>query len=175
MEAQTSAAPATIRPYSSEDLQACRSLWAELTEWHRSIYHSPEIGGPDPGCYFDEHLKRVGSEHIWVADMDGRVVGLAGMIPGEEEAELEPLVVSEPYRSRGIGQQLVETVIAAVRILGVQQLIVRPVARNELAIRFFHQKGFDILGRIELFMDLEPVDRQVWRSGERMANRDFRV
>jgi GNAT superfamily N-acetyltransferase len=103
------------------------------------------------------------------------VVGLVGLIPDDTESELEPLVVSEPYRGLGIGKQLAGTVIATARTRGLPQLKVRPVARNELAIRFFHEMGFGILGHIELFMDFDPVDSQGWRSGERLASRDFRV
>jgi L-amino acid N-acyltransferase YncA len=75
----------------------------------------------------------------------------------------------------GIGRQLAEAVIAAARARGVHQLSVRPVARNAPAIQIFHQLGFDILGRIELFMDFGPADRQVWKPGERLAGREFRV
>lgn len=175
MEDKRTDAPITIRPYRPEDLESCRALWVELTEWHRHIYQSPGIGGSDPGRHFDEHLQRVGPENIWIAEVDARVVGLAGLIPGEAEAELEPLVVSESYRGLGIGRQLAATVIEAARARGVRQLMVRPVARNELAIRFYHELGFDILGQVEMFMDFGPADRQVWKSGERMAGRDFRV
>src|SRR3989337_1185339 len=122
MEDKRAGISATIRLYKPEDLEACRTLWVELTEWHRHIYQSSGIGGPDPGRHFDAHLDRVGPENIWVAEVGGRVVGLAGLIPGEGEAELEPLVVSEPYRGRGIGRQLAETVIAAARTRGVHQL-----------------------------------------------------
>ena len=65
----------------------------ELTQWHRDIYASPEIGGSDPGRQFDEHLERVGPENIWVAELDGAVVGLVGLIPDDVQPELEPLVV----------------------------------------------------------------------------------
>ncbi|MFQ5950893.1 MAG: GNAT family N-acetyltransferase [Candidatus Geothermarchaeales archaeon] len=166
---------AAIRRYKPGDIEWCRALWVELTEWHRQIYQSPSIGGPDPGRHFDAHLSRVGPEHVWVAELDGRVVGMAGLIPGREEAELEPLVVSESHRGLGIGRQLAEAVIKAAREGGVRQLKVRPVSRNETAIRFFHKLGFDILGQVELFMDLGPVGSREWRYEERMAGRDFRV
>jgi ribosomal protein S18 acetylase RimI-like enzyme len=167
--------PAIIRSYRPEDLESGRALWVELTEYHRSIYRSPGIGGPDPGSQFDGHLERVGAERIWVAEVDGQVVGLAGLIPGEGEAELEPLIVSELYRGLGIGRQLAKAVISAARAAGFRQVKVRPVARNESAIQFFHAMGFDILGQIELFVDFGTADRQVWKQGERFAGRDFRV
>ena len=62
-----------IRTYQPTDLEACRRLWAELTQWHRDIYESPDIGGKDPGRQFDTHLDNVGAEHIWVAEIDRKV------------------------------------------------------------------------------------------------------
>lgn len=167
----------TIRHYKPEDLESCRALWVELTDWHRYIYQSPGIGGSDPGRQFDEHLNLVGPEHIWVADVGGQVVGLSGLIIGEDEVEgeLEPVVVSKAFRGQGIGRKLAEAVMEAARNFGVHQLKVRPVARNELAIKFFHKLGFNILGHIELFMDFGPEDRQVWNLGERLAGRDFKI
>jgi len=150
----------TIRRYRPDDLESCRSLWVELTEWHRQVCQSPEIGAPDPARYFDAHLDRVGPERVWVAEVGGRVVGMAGLVPGEHEAELEPLVVSERYRGSGIGRKLVKVVVEAARTTGVNHLKVRPVARNELAIRFFHREGFDVLGQIDLLMDLRSTERQ---------------
>jgi GNAT superfamily N-acetyltransferase len=166
---------AIIRTYRPEDLETSRLLWVELTEWHRTIYQSPDIGGNDPGRQFDEHLARVGANQIWVAEVEGQVVGLVGLIPGEGEAELEPMIVSEPYRGRGIGRQLAEAVILEARARGFRQVKVRPVARNESAIRFFHEAGFDILGHIELFTDFRPAELQGWRPGEHLAGKDFRV
>jgi len=160
---------------SHDTRDACRALWIELNEWHREIYESPGLGGPDPGRYFDRHLERVGPERIWVAEVGGRVVGLAGLMLEEGEAELEPLVVSASYRGRGIGQRLVRTVLEAARAEGMSQLSVRPVARNETAVHYFHALGFNVLGRIELFTDVSPTEEQVWKPGERLAGRDFRV
>ena len=97
-----------IRKYQPADRKQCRSLWKELTEWHREIYRDPTIGGENPEDYFDKHLVKVEHEHIWVAVYDSKVVGLVGLIVEEEEAEIEPLIVSEAYRHKGIGEKLVE-------------------------------------------------------------------
>jgi glycine/serine hydroxymethyltransferase len=45
-----------IREYRDADYEACRSLWAELTEHHRLIYGDPSIGGNDPCAGIDEYL-----------------------------------------------------------------------------------------------------------------------
>ena len=45
-----------VRAYAGGDYGAGRSLWAELTEYHRGIYGDPSIGGDDPGAGFDDYL-----------------------------------------------------------------------------------------------------------------------
>lgn len=144
----------------------------ELTQWHRDIFDSPEIGGDDPGRSFDEHLAKVGAENIWLAEVEGRVVGLAGLIP--DVPELEPVVVSDQHRGQGVGRLLAETVISAARERGARTIQVRPVARNVEALRFFHGLGFDVLDQLQLSMDLVDRDREVWIPGERLADREFR-
>jgi ribosomal protein S18 acetylase RimI-like enzyme len=168
-------APVDVRNYRPADRAACRSLWVELTEWHRQIYGSPEIGGHDPGRKFDEHLERVGAQRIWLATIGGKVVGMVGVIQTEDEIELEPIVVSEQWRGRGIGRQLAERVVAEAQAAGMVQLLARPVARNAAAIRFFHDLGFDALGQLELVLDFRPAPDQVWRPGATIADRGLRV
>jgi GNAT superfamily N-acetyltransferase len=165
----------SIRNYRPDDLETCRAPWVELTEWHRHIYASPEIGGADPGRRFDEHLDRVGHERMWLATIKGEVVGMVGLLPGESESELEPIVVTDRWRGRGIGRELAEHVIAEAAAVGARQLLTRPVARNGAAIRFFHGLGFDALGQLELLLDLRPPDEERWRRGPMIAECDFRV
>ena len=165
----------SIRPYEPRDLDGCRELWVELTEWHRSIFETPSIGGDDPGRQFDAHLARVGAERIWVADENGELVGLAGLVLEHGEAELEPIVVSKRLRSRGVGRRLAEAVIEHAREHRVRQLQVRPVGRNAEAIRFFHRLGFDVLDQVVLMLDLVTDEPRPWRDGELVAARRFRV
>jgi N-acetylglutamate synthase-like GNAT family acetyltransferase len=62
-----------------------------------------------------------------VAILNSQVVGFVGLIVKEEEVEIEPLIVSQPYHNRGIGKRLIETVIAAVNGLHIKYLSVKPV------------------------------------------------
>ena len=162
----------TIRPYEDGDLAACRTLWAELTQTHRDLYDDQSFGGDDPGRGFDHYLAEDRPERLWVAEADGGVVGLAGLLVTDDHAELEPIVVADAARGRGTGRALAEAVVAAARDLGFPRVRVRPVGRNTEAIRFFHALGFDVLGRVDLRIDLEPWPRE---PGERIADRDFSV
>jgi acyl carrier protein len=64
-------------------------------------------------------------------------------------------------------------VLARARELRLRRLDVRPVARNEAAIRFFHGLGFDSLGQVELMIYLE--DPKDWPVRETLAGRAFRA
>ena len=162
---------AIIRKYQPSDLDSCRRLWVELTKWHRRIYEDHTIGGSDPGRFFDEHLSRVGADNLWVAVQDGAVVGLTGLMGEGEEAEVEPLVVTEPERRKGIGGSLLEFVVAEARRRGVRVLSARPVARNVEVIDFYFKRGFVNVGHVELFMDLSEGE---WREGLKLFDIDFR-
>lgn len=168
------AMPAVIvRDYAEGDYSACRSLWAELTEYHRGIYGDPSIGGDDPGAGFDAYLagpERLGS---WVADSRGRVVGLTGLLGRGTSGEVEPVVVAEATRDQGIGRMLISRVAEEARARGYEYLVIRPVARNVAAVRRFHAAGFRTLGgHIDLTMDL-AARRHEWLPGASLHGLDF--
>jgi GNAT superfamily N-acetyltransferase len=163
----------TVRDYAEGDYLACRALWAELTEYHRNIYGDPSIGGDDPGAGFDDYLaepRRIGS---WVAESGGTVVGLTGLFDRGPSGEVEPVVVAEAARDRGIGRMLIGRVVEEARANGYQYLAIRPVARNVAAIRRFHAAGFRALGgHVDLTMDL-AARRHEWLPGASLHGLDF--
>jgi GNAT superfamily N-acetyltransferase len=163
----------SIRDYTGGDYDACRALWAELTEYHRRIYGDSAIGGDDPGSGFDEYLadaRRVGS---WVAESRGKVIGLTGLFDRGPSGEVEPVVVAETARNRGIGRMLIGRVVDEARARGFEYLAIRPVARNVAAVRRFHAAGFRTLGgHIDLTMDLAPR-RHEWLAGASLHDLDF--
>jgi len=173
-QADSPATPEVIvRDYAEGDYRACRSLWAELTEYHRSIYGDPSIGGDDPGAGFDDYLATSQWTGSWVAVSHSGVVGLTGLLDWGTSAEVEPVVVAEAARDQGIGRMLIRRVVEEARARGYEYLAIRPVARNVAAIRRFHAAGFRALGgHIDLTMDL-TARRHDWLPGASLHGLDF--
>jgi len=109
-----------------------------------------------------------------VAVSGDEVVGLVGMLwPDErsiEEIEVEPLIVSGSHRGKGVGSMLLDAVIKRVEGKGIKYLTVRPVMRNVKALEFFRKRGFDKVGRVELFIDY--TDRE-WKKNLSLLDLDF--
>jgi GNAT superfamily N-acetyltransferase len=162
-----------VRAYAEGDYVVCRSLWAELTVYHRRIYGDSSIGGDDPGAGFDDYLaysRRMGS---WVAEAQGSVIGLTGLLDRGASGEVEPVVVAEAARDQGIGRLLINRVVEEARSHGYEYLAIRPVARNVAAIRRFHAAGFRTLGgHVDLTMDL-AARRHDWLTGASLHGLDF--
>lgn len=171
----TAAVPGVVvRGCSPADYPACRSLWAELTGHHRLLYENPAIGGDDPGGGFDGYLAAPERAGSWVADLDGRVVGLAGLLDHGTSGEVEPVVVTSGLRGRGVGRLLIGRVVTEAVARGYEYLAIRPVARNVGAIRRFYDAGFRTLGgHVDLTMDLAER-RHGWLEGVRLHGLDFR-
>jgi len=109
----------------------------------------------------------------WVAEFRGGVIGLTGLFDRGRSGEVEPVVVAEAARNRGIGRLLISRVVEAAHTRGYQYLAIRPVARNVAAVRRFHAAGFRTLGgHIDLTMDLAER-RHEWLSGASMHGLDF--
>ncbi len=160
----------TLRAFQSTDDADARELWVELTERHRDIYEDPTIGGDDPGAALDGYLDELGDGELWVAERDGAVVGMAGLLIHGDEGEIEPIVVTAEHRSAGVGGRLLEHLIGRARQRSLSALSIRPVARNVAAMRRFHRAGFRTLGHIDMFMDLTGRD---WVPGAKIHDLGF--
>ncbi len=164
---------AQIRPYRPDDEDACRGLWTELVEHHREIYQAPGIGGDQPELEFDAYLERPDRVSTWVAVLaDKTVVGMSGLLWDDGEAEIEPVIVSRTCRGEGVGRMLIMEAIEESRRRGAIDVNIRPVARNESAVRAFHQLGFRTLGHVQMFMRLDGSETS-WRPGIEIHGRKF--
>lgn len=150
-----------VRDYEPRDEPACRALFDELVEVHRALYPDGNVGG-------EFQLE----ERMLVAEEDGRVIGYLGLRRHPRSVEVEPIIVGQDHRGSGAGRALVERAVEEARALGVQRIYASPTGRNRDAIAFFRSVGLDTIGYVHLQLDLEPRER---RTGERLADREFRV
>ena len=163
-----------IRNYTTDDIEICRELWAEMVQQHRNIYDDQSIGGENPGLEFDKHLKLIGKDRIWLAELEGEVIGFTSLIQNDLEAEIEPIIVSSKHRGKGIGEQLVNYAVEQAKKLKVLCLYVKPVARNKEAVSFFYDCGFKTLGHIQLFMWLGESAPDAWKQGPEIFGKKFK-
>lgn len=137
----------TIRPYRPLDHNACRRLWAELTEHREALYG--EEGGGDAGAGFEEYLTQLNLSGMWVADTaEYGVAGFVGLMLDGRAGEVEPVVVTASMRGRGIGRALLATVAEEARRRGLNRLTVSPPARDQAALRTLHAAGFDTVASV---------------------------
>ena len=162
-----------VRGYAARDYAPCRSLWVELTDRHRRIYQDNSIGGDDPGSGIDSYLavrERVSS---WVAESGGSIVGLTGLFDHGNSGEVEPVVVTERLRGRGVGRRLIDRVVTEATTRGYEYLAIRPVTRNVEAIQRFYDAGFQTMGgHVDLTMDLVER-RHRWMDSVHLHGLDF--
>jgi GNAT superfamily N-acetyltransferase len=115
-----------------------------------------ELGYPTEARRVERRLERIegdASSRLFVADVDGRVAGLAGLhvLPLVEHDEaggmLTAMVVRAPYRRQGIGTELVGAVEREARSLGCSCLVLGSADRRADAHAFYEQLGFESTGR----------------------------
>jgi GNAT superfamily N-acetyltransferase len=90
------------------------------------------------------------TERLFVAELDGEVVGMVGLrllpcvLDPEPYAELTELYVAERARRRGVGRALVGAVEQAARAGGASRLVLLTAWRNGTAHQFYHALGYQL-------------------------------
>lgn len=155
----------TVRDYRDDDYKACCALYGELSQHYADIYEDPTIADGDSSRWFESLRKSPRYSGAWVAEADGQVAGFAGLLITGEEGEIEPIIVSSSFRSKGIGTKLIQHLIGEARKRKIRFLSIRPTVRNERALSLYIRLGFNMLGNVELFQDLSPTSDRKWKAG----------
>lgn len=126
-----------IRPATADDSAAISALLAEL-------------GYPAPADAIPVRLERMQAEgqHVLLAGMDGRVVGLASLFlrhvisADAPFARLAALVVRGDQRGEGVGSALVAEVEGIARRAGCSEIEVTSGLHRPAAHEFYLARGF---------------------------------
>ena len=110
-----------------------------------------DVGPPPPQRYYDAlaEIEADPDNDIIVAEMDGHVIGtfqitLIRHLEREAElvAEIESVVVDEPFRGKGIGGAMMRWAIENARERGCQRVQLTSNKRRLDAHRFYERLGF---------------------------------
>ncbi len=118
----------TIRPMTEDDLDQVMALENTIfsSPWRRSFFRS-DIGRPGGCCV--------------VAETDGRVLGYA-VAWGTGEVHLANLAVAPSARGQGIGQRLMDEVLAFGRSNNAVSIYLEVRQSNTIARQFYARLGF---------------------------------
>lgn len=81
-----------------------------------------------------------------VAEVDGKVVGYIGSQSVLDAADMMNLAVAPAYRRQGIGESLVNALVAHLQQKGIIALLLEVRASNDPAIALYRRLGFEQVG-----------------------------
>lgn len=116
-----------IRPMSPGDLEAVLAL-------------TSEAGWGDNRCQFDFYARQPGF-NAFVAEVDGRVVGIGAGTQKREVGWVGPIIVTSQHRRQGIGTTLTATVVERLSKLGCRTHL---LLATDLGRPVYEKLGFRI-------------------------------
>ncbi len=122
-----------IRPMGVNDLDRVSAI-------ERSCFSTPWSQNT-----FNNLLNRRDSD-LWVAAVDGSVVGYAVVWFVAEEAELGNLAVMPGWRGRGLGRQLLDQSIAFASEQEASRIYLEVRPSNLAAQQLYESRGFIVVG-----------------------------
>jgi len=150
------ATPAHMRVRVAEprDFEATAALLQELGGMRPPLPAEP-AARERVRAVFERHLQRAaeGRGFLFVAEADGRVVGMASADVRERLAQQTPevwvadLVVTEGARGRGVGKALLDRVTDEARRLGAHRISLESGHWRKDAHRFYAREGYEDLAR----------------------------
>lgn len=121
----------------------------------RSCFHDFEVKCTAGTVYQDPTtddlytLFQTPKSQLWVAELDGKIVGCCGIFPTENLpencTELVKFYISENGRGKGIGRLLLEKSIETAKELGYSQIYLESIPEFSTAVSIYEKKGFKFL------------------------------
>jgi len=146
---------------SENDVEECVRLYRQMVDHHREIYQDDTI--PYAGDMLRKKLQRTDENYVkMVAAEKGRIVGLLTVEIKGRTCELDEILVAKEKRGMRIGTLFIDYTKKTAQERGCRELQVNFAARNVRALNFYHKKGLNCLGMIQLFMPLTEKGREQW-------------
>lgn len=111
---------------------------------------------------------------LWVAEIESHIAGWLSFHqfirrPAYDGTAEISIYVSEKFRRRGIGRNLLQKAIADAPRLNVRALVGYVLGRNEASLALFESAGFEKWGRLPRIAKFESVERDLIIMGRHVA------
>ncbi len=143
-----------IRPMLEEDLP-------EVLEIEYACFSQPW-----PEKIFREALA-LQAYHFLIGCIGDEIAGYCGSLQSFENADIVSIAVRSDLRRRGIGEKLLERLMADGRLAGVERFFLEVRQSNESAIALYEKAGYRIQGRRKNYYDAPREDALImWTDAE---------
>ncbi len=142
-----------VRPARRKDRVQAAELWNEMMDYHAGIstidFRRVKNARRIWMRFFDKHI-RSRTKKAWVAERDGKVVGLVmgsigrrpRMFRVKFRGHIEEMAVTAGERRKGIGSRLLKEYLAWARRKGVPYVTLEAAPENRIGVPFWKKKGF---------------------------------
>lgn len=138
---------ATIRTMHYEDIQQVQEVAKK--SWNATYEGIIPLEIQEKflnAAYNDERMKqRLERSFIFVAEVDGNIVGFANFSPVSDEgkAELGAIYLYPEYQGKGIGSTLLQQGINDLN--GIKEIYINVEKDNQIGKNFYDAKGFQVV------------------------------
>lgn len=109
--------------------------------------------------------------HYLVADVDGEVIGYAGLWKIFDEGHVTNIAVKNGYRHRGVGKALMERLMEACGEMGIARYTLEVRVSNLNAIKLYSSLGYEAAGIRKNFYDKPNEDAMImWKVLDEVKN-----
>lgn len=102
---------------------------------------------PWPARSFQFELTDNVASRSWVAELDGRIVGMIVLWLIVDEAHIATIATHPDFRQQGIGKKLLIHALGTMKAEGAQRAFLEVRAANTLAQEMYRKFGFVVDGR----------------------------
>jgi ribosomal-protein-alanine N-acetyltransferase len=114
---------------------------------------------------FEAEIEDNDLAHYFVAQVDGQVVGYAGMWIILDEAHITNVAVLPAFQRRGFGEKLMDALMALAKFKGAASMTLEVRVSNVDAQRLYRRMGFAARGlRRQYYTDTQEDALIMWRD-----------
>ncbi len=122
-----------LRPMQAEDVPAVMQI-------EQRVYPFPWTPGNFADALASGYLCQV-------AELDGKMVGYAVMMPAVDEVQLLNISIAAEQQGKGLGSELLEKMMDEARAGNMQRMLLEVRPSNTAALALYRRHGFTEIGR----------------------------